>query len=72
MSATSVELIVFLVVFSTANVLNYRFKPDQPSYGDAGIASFLKWFLTLALAVTVGGVVLWAVAALGRFLWAHL
>jgi len=30
MSATSVELIVFLVVFSTANELNYRFNPTKP------------------------------------------
>ena len=60
MSATSVELIVFLVVFSTANELNYRFKPDQASYGDAGIASLLTWFFTLALAAAVGGALLWA------------
>jgi len=67
MCATSVEAIVFLVIFCAANELNYRFKPDPPSYGDAGIASFIGRFFAVALVVAVGTGVLWAITALVRF-----
>ena len=43
MCATSVEAIVFLVIFCAANELNYRSKPVPPSYGDAGIVFEDGW-----------------------------
>jgi len=72
MSATTVDVIVFLVIFCAANELNYRSKPVPPSYGDAGIVSFIGWFFAVALVVAVGAGVLWATTALVRFFLVRL